>query len=107
MESLREYAHFWLDRTAVRLGHPNWYRLIQHWTSNIESGRPGFAAELRLVARDALGSRDLAWVEKGIAALAVVGQTEDLELLAECGEHHGGSAAINARTAMFEISHRG
>jgi hypothetical protein len=91
----------------VRLGRPSWYRLIQYWTSNIESGRPGFAAELRIVARDALGSSDLAWVEKGIAALAVVGQTEDLELLAECGVHHGGSAAINVRTAMFEIKHRG
>ena len=106
MDPLREYAQFWLERTAVRLGHRNWHHLNQYWISNVESGRPGFAAQLRLVACDALESDDTAWALKGIAALAVVGQPDDLGRLAACGDRLGGLAAKHARTAMFEIEHR-
>lgn len=106
MNPLREYAKFWLERTAVRLGHPNWHRLNEYWIENIESGRPGFAAQLRLVALDALGADDAAWAEKGVAALAVVGRLEDLDRLAAYGESRGAATGKNARTAMFEIEHR-
>jgi hypothetical protein len=70
MEALREYAEIWLRKTALRLGHPNCHALNAHWIAEVDSGRPGFGAQLRLVARDALGSVDSSWVEKGIAALA-------------------------------------
>jgi hypothetical protein len=106
MDPLREYAQFWLERTAVRLGQPNWHRLNRYWIENIESGRPGFAAQLRLVALDALGSEDATWAEKGVAALAVVGHPEDLDRLAAYSERRGGAASKNARTAIFEIEHR-
>jgi hypothetical protein len=106
MDALREYAQFWLERTAVRLGHPNWHQLNRSWIENVERGRPGFAAQLRLVALDALGAEDATWAEKGVAALAVVGQVEDLGRLAAYGERRGAAAGKNARTAMFEIEHR-
>ena len=107
MDPLREYAQFWLERTAVRLGHPNWHKLNKYWIENIESGRPGFAAQLRLVALDALAGEDAAWAEKGVAALAVVGRPEDLRRLAAYAERRRSSGTgTHARTAMFEIEHR-
>lgn len=106
MDALTEYARFWLERTAVRLGHPNWHRLTERWVADIECGRPGFSMELRAVALDALSSPDIGWVHKGIAALAVVGERANLPLLRAAADRHGGAIATSARTAMFEIEHR-
>ena len=106
IDPLREYAHFWLERTAIRLGHPNWLRLAAHWIADVEAGRPGFAARLREVARDVIAGDDVGLVHKGVAALAVVGTAEDLPALARAGEAHGGLVATHARTAAYEIEHR-
>lgn len=106
MDPLREYAQFWLERTAVRLGHPNALNLNRHWIADLENGRPGFSEHVRLVALEALASEDVSWAQQGVAALAAVGQVDDLDALAACGQRLGGEAATNARTAMFEIEHR-
>lgn len=106
IDPLTEYARFWLEKTAVRIGHPNWVRLAAYWIANVEEGRPGFSARLRVVAREALTSNDLGTVQKGVAALAVVGLAEDLPALARAGELHGGVVATHVRTAAFEIEHR-
>ena len=106
MNPLREYAEHWLTSTAVRLNNPRDHRLNTDWISDIEGGRPGFSAQLRQVALDALNSDDRVWTQKGIAALAVVGQVEDLVALAACRSRAGSDVASSARTAMFEIEHR-
>jgi hypothetical protein len=106
LDPLREYAHFWLERTAVRLGHPNALHLNRRWIADVEDGRPGFTEHVRQVALEALTSDDASWAQKGVAALAAVGHIDDLNALAACGKRLGGQAATNARTAMFEIEHR-
>ena len=60
------------------------------------------AEQLRLVALDALRSGDRELVNKGVAALAVVGEPADCpELRALAPEY-----ARAARTAIFEIEHK-
>jgi|GEM_PF-6741421 len=106
MDPLREYAQFWIEGTALQLGHPNWHELHRYWISNIESGRPGFAAQLRLAARDLLEGESYGLAVKAIAALAVVGDEEDVVSLRAAAARFGSEAAKAAYTAIFEIEHR-
>ena len=101
MDPLFEYAYHWLRDTAVRLYRPFDITLNRRWVRDIEVGRPGFCAQLRLVALDALQSQNAELIHKGIAALAVVGCAADLGRLASVSPEY----AVAARTAIFEIEH--
>ena len=96
-----EYAYHWLRDTAVFLQRPFDLHLNREWIEDIEGGRPGFAAQLRLVALDALGSENDLLVHKAVAALAIVGERSDIPPLRIVEPRH----AKAVRTAVFEIEH--
>ncbi|MGH7624982.1 MAG: hypothetical protein ACREOJ_06675 [Gemmatimonadaceae bacterium] len=101
VDPLFEYAHHWLRATAVRLYRPFDILLTRLRVREIDEGRPGFAAQLRLVALQALHDDNPSVVHRGIAALAVVGEVGDVEALKAVPPEQ----ARAARTAIFEIEH--
>ena len=103
MDLLREYAHHWLRRTALTLGHPNWLPLSRLLITQIERGRPGFADQLRQAALDALEGDDPGLQHRAVAALAVVGTPADIPSLRRAGRRAGAPLEQYARTAIFEI----
>ena len=96
-----EYAYHWLRDTALYLQRPNHLARNRRHVTEIDTGRPGFASQLRLVALEALGSEGSLLVHKAIAALAVVGTIEDLPHLELVAAAHRNVV----RTAIFEIEH--
>jgi len=101
LDPLFEYANHWLRATAIRLYRPFDLSANRLRVREIEEGRPGFAAQLRLVALKALHDADPSIVHKGIATLAVVGEVRDVDELEAVPPDH----AKAARTAIFEIEH--
>lgn len=91
---LRDYARFWLERTAVRIWRP---RFLQHQyerVAEIEQARPGFAAALRLLALEHLGAADPDRAWQAVAALAVVGEASDVAPLKRLAD---GRSSITSR----------
>jgi len=106
MTPLREYAEHWFKHTALRVGHPNWLKLNARWVRDVADARPGFTAELREVALEALRASDRELVHRALAALAVVGTVTDLPTVDPFASSDDTYVAGAARTAAFEIQHR-
>jgi len=106
MNPLRDYVEHWFAHTALRTGRPHWLKLTEQWINDVASARPGFETELRQVALAALNSSQRDLIHRGLAALAVVGNSEDLpaieSLLTSSDSYISGAAS----TARFEIAHR-
>jgi hypothetical protein len=106
MNPLRDYVEHWFAHTALRTGRPNWLKLTEQWITDVAGARPGFAAELRQVAREALSSSERDLVHRGLAALAVVGTKEDLSAIESLLTNPDSYISGAASTARFEIVHR-
>ena len=104
MDALDEYARHWLHKEPIRLGHPNWTHLNRVWISEVEDGRPGFRAALRLVALEVLSTAAVPERRKAFAVLAIVGTADDCAAIQAAGAVD--DLAKDARTAIYEIQHR-
>src|SRR5262245_41140982 len=86
MSTIREYAEHWFAHTSLRIDTP--YRLgsVHETIGGVANARPGFGSELRRIALDALGSADRELVHRALAALAVVGSTQDVAAISALTE---------------------
>jgi hypothetical protein len=103
MELLREFAHVWLRRTALPLGHANGLVLNRRGIAQLERAHPGFADQLRQAALDAVEGAEPALQRRAVAALAVVGTPADIPALRRAGQRAGAPLAQEARTAVDAI----
>ena len=106
MTVLREYVEHWFRHTAMRVGKPEWLERNAVWVQQAAEGRPGFADELRNIALEALQNSERELVHRALAALAVIGSSEDLGAIGQFTTSHDEWLAAAARTAAFEIEHR-
>jgi hypothetical protein len=103
---LRDYVEHWFAHTALRTGRPNWLKLSEQWITDVASARPGFVAELRQVALEALSSSERDLVHRALAVLAVIGTKEDLPAIESLRTSSDSYISGAASTAQFEIIHR-
>ncbi|MBN2583521.1 MAG: hypothetical protein JXL80_10665 [Planctomycetes bacterium] len=88
------------------MDRPFWMQLYREYVYEIAEGRPEFIEELRQTAIESLASEDTTWVRKGIHALAVVGQAEDIPLVKPLVTHGAPLVARDAKTCLWELEHR-
>ena len=104
MDDLLFYARDWLRKEPLSLGLPNWSSLNRLWIDEVESGRPGFRQALRTAALEELGVGLEPGQQRAIAVLAVIGASEDTEVLRRITQTEALSSS--ARIAIYEIEHR-
>jgi hypothetical protein len=105
MSILREYAEHWFAHTSLRINTPFLLKNVHRTVREVADARPGFSSELREIAMAALGSSERELVHRALAALAVVGQPEDLVAIRALTESPDSWIAGAAGTAAFEIEH--
>ena len=105
MSTLREYAEHWFAHTSLRIDTPFLLKHVHESVRRVADARPGFASELREIALATLGSAERDLVHRALAALAVVGRSEDLAAISVLTTSHDSWIAGAARTAKFEIEH--
>jgi len=88
------------------MDRPFWMRLYRESVQVRADARPDFVEELRRTAIEATASDDFVWILKGIQALAVVGQPDDLLLIHSLEGHANEEVARDAKTCAFELAHR-
>ena len=106
MDRSSEAYGFLKSRTGNEMDRPFWWRLYKQWIQQKAEGRPEFLSELRQTATQAIAGEDVNWVRKGIHAIAAVGQAADVQLLRPLLQHPDPHVARDARTAIFELTHK-
>jgi hypothetical protein len=106
MSATELYVRHWFEHHALSRATPTLRQHSRDWIKEAAEAHGDFEEWLRTVALEALSDSNPSIVRRGLIALAVVADVDDLSRIEALKDSTDAGVAADARATVFDIKHR-